>query len=262
MANRARVSVLVINLLTINIEAARKFDENIATIQDNAGGVYSISNKYENVDIFKFIGDKIKFLPVRWRHRRKKLRHLNITTESLAMKSMCRHRPLQDIRCTIKNYLLYHYQDHLYHSPIHFTIYHYTLYHCALSVGVGSQLQGQPSSDCQAESEKGLILSRVLMISRISSYLLPDTQEDVITTFETVYQNSCSLLKRKVCTVQNLTEYRTVRKETCPCTGSPLTNYKLKCQAIFKKECNVFYEKSLKGKDRPRFTEFLNLDCR
>ena len=176
MANRARVSVLVINLLTINIEAARKFDENIATIQDNAGGVYSISNKYENVDIFKFIGDKISFLSVRWRHRRKKLRHLNITTESLAMKSMCRHRPLQDIRCTIKNYLLYHYQDHLYHSPIHFTIYHYTLYHCALSVGVGSQLQGQPSSDCQAESEKGLILSRVLMISRISSYLLPDNR--------------------------------------------------------------------------------------
>lgn len=144
-----------------------------------------------------------------------------------------------------------------------FTIYHYTLYHCALSVGVGSQLQGQQSSDCQAGSGKVLILSRVLLISEISSYLLPDTQEEVITTFETVYQNSCSLLNRKVCTVQNLTEYRTAQEENCPCTESPLTNYKLKCQAIYKKECNVYYEKSLKGKfDRPRFTGYLCLDCR
>ena len=63
MASSAQVLVLVINLLTTNIEAARKFDENIV-IQDIAGGVYSFPYKYENVDIFKFMGGKISFLSV------------------------------------------------------------------------------------------------------------------------------------------------------------------------------------------------------
>ena len=64
MASSTQVSVLVINLLTTNIEAARKFDENIV-IQDIAGGVYSFPYKYENADIFKFMVGKISFLSVR-----------------------------------------------------------------------------------------------------------------------------------------------------------------------------------------------------
>ena len=53
----------------------------------------------------------------------------------------------------------------------------------------------------------------------------------LVTSFDTVLKNSCSVVYKKNCSIQNLTLYE---EERCsnhyPCSGRSSDNYKIKCQ--------------------------------
>ena len=87
-----------------------------------------------------------------------------------------------------------------------------------------------------------------IIISTLSIPSLLHTLQkgDLVTTFETVYRNSCVSINKKTCSVEQVRVEE--RSEEEQCTGCGETRHEVRCRTVYERECQVQYEKSLKGK--------------